>query len=129
MSFTSGGDYSTFSPELLDQVSERYGSFQFGNVRTDTFDDLTKNKGFLIVAGDIAQGVIKCSKECSYFRVCGGGAPANKLGEHGGFAYTQTAYCRFTKMANHDVILDLFDEHPNLVGSLANTSWWTREFR
>jgi uncharacterized protein len=39
-------------------------------------------------------GVRMCEQSCDFYRVCGGGAPANKLAEHGTFAATETSYCR-----------------------------------
>ena len=39
-----------------------------------------------------------CRERCEYFSVCGGGEPVNKLAENGGFASSETTYCRLTKM-------------------------------
>ena len=36
----------------------------------------------------------------------GGGAPVNKLSENGSFASTETLYCRLTRQAMLDVVLD-----------------------
>ena len=35
-----------------------------------------------------------CARDCSYFQLCRGGAPSNKLGELGSFAGTETMACR-----------------------------------
>ena len=54
---------------------------------------------------DITAGVDACRRDCGYFTVCGGGAPANKLFEHGSFATTETTYCRSQVKALTDVLL------------------------
>ena len=54
----------------------------------------------------IQAGVQRCAHTCAYFDFCRGGAPANKLFEHGDFVGTETLYCRFTKQTLFDVVLD-----------------------
>jgi uncharacterized protein len=44
--------------------------------------------------GEILAGVDRCRRQCEYFALCGGGAPANTLYENGTFASAETAYCR-----------------------------------
>ena len=61
---------------------------------------------------DIDAGVAMCRERCEYFSVCGGGEPVNKLAENGGFASTETAYCRLTKMRATDLVLDALDRVP-----------------
>ncbi len=48
-------------------------------------------------------------RDCEYYSVCGGGAPVNKLSEHGSFGATRTSYCSLTQMAPVDVILAAFE--------------------
>jgi uncharacterized protein len=100
------GNFTTFSPELLGIDSDCYGRFIFGNVWTSSFDSMIGNQRFQKVHHDIRQGIANCRYSCPYFSVCGGGAPANKYFEVGSFASTKTLYCRLTKMAINDVILE-----------------------
>jgi uncharacterized protein len=100
------GNFSTFSPELLGLVHERYGDFTLGNVRTDVLDSIIASPRLAALGGDIAEGVEQCRRTCAYFRFCGGGAPVNKLSENGSFASTETLYCRLTRQAMLDVVLD-----------------------
>jgi uncharacterized protein len=100
------GNLSTFSPELLGYSSARYGPFIFGNVRTHSLDSILEDERFTTVLEDIERGVARCRAACPYFEVCGGGAPANKLFENGSFDSDETLYCRLTRKALIDVMLD-----------------------
>jgi uncharacterized protein len=100
------GELSTFSPELIDFRSDRYGSFVFGNVHARGLGGIMTDPNFAIVCADIRRGVEKCKASCEYFELCLGGAPANKLFENGGFDTTDTLYCQLSKQALIDVALE-----------------------
>jgi len=100
------GNFSTFSPELLGLTSEDYGDFTFGNVMTDTFDSILSTPKFTAVAQDIAAGIRRCRETCEYFAYCGGGAPVNKYFENGSFDSTETMFCRLSKQAVLNVVLE-----------------------
>jgi uncharacterized protein len=87
------GDISTFSPELLGLDDPNYGQFNWGNVHTHSWKQVTSDSGFLRTAAAISSGVSRCHQECGYFSVCGGGAPSNKLGEHSTFDCSSTNQC------------------------------------
>jgi uncharacterized protein len=59
----------------------------------------------------IAAGVERCRRECEYFELCGGGAPANKLYENGSFDSTETIYCRHVVMAPLRLMLANLEQH------------------
>lgn len=105
------GNVSTFSPELLGLRHELYGSFAFGNLRTDSFEEVSARVLKSRVYADIQAGVQECRCTCGYFGVCGGGAPSNKIYENGSAASTETAYCRAI-MAAMDVVLELTERLP-----------------
>lgn len=88
------GNFSTFSPELLDHRDTRYGSFHFGNVHSGGILDAVHNPRFESVSREIQAGVKRCRDECALFNLCGGGAPSNKLAERGTFNATETLSCR-----------------------------------
>ena len=88
------GNFSTFSPELLDQRDARYGSFHFGNVHSGGILDALQDPRFDAVSREIWAGVERCRDECALFDLCGGGAPSNKLAERGTFDATETLSCR-----------------------------------
>ena len=100
------GNFSTFSPELLGLTSAEYGDFTFGNVMTDSFDSILSKAKFTGVARDIAAGVRRCRDTCEYFAYCGGGAPVNKYFENGSFDSTETMFCRLSKKAVLNVVLE-----------------------
>lgn len=100
------GNFSTFSPELLGLTSPEYGDFAFGNVMTDSFDSILSKPKFTAVARDIAAGVQRCRDTCEYFSYCGGGAPVNKYFENGSFDSTETMFCRLSKQAVLNVVLE-----------------------
>jgi len=105
------GNLSTFSPELLGLTHDRYETFCFGNVAHDTFDEIAARVLGSGVFADIEAGVHKCADSCAYYRLCGGGAPSNKIFENGSAATTETVYCR-TLMRSMDVALNLIERLP-----------------
>lgn len=106
ISIDADGGVSTFSPELLDQHNSMYGGFVWGNVNSDTWQQVTHNRNFVRVARDIQQGVDQCRTECGFYVVCGGGAPSNKLKENASFVSTETTACRLRVMAATEAVLD-----------------------
>ena len=94
VSVDHAGNFSTFSPELIGQPRSEYGDFVFGNVLKDSLAGVFSNPHFATMYRQVMAGVERCGRECQFFELCGGGAPANKLYENGSFASTQTGYCR-----------------------------------
>jgi uncharacterized protein len=108
------GDVSTFSPELIGMRVSSYENFVFGNVATDTLNDVLKNKAFLSTLRDVAAGVQKCKAECEYFRVCGGGSPSTKLAANGTFNSSETLSCRLHIQSIGAVALDFMEKQHGL---------------
>lgn len=104
------GRFSTFSPELMGQKSERYGDFIVGDFATDTLEDALKNPVLVAIKESIDIGVEKCRASCQYFAVCGAGTPVNKFFENGDFDTTETMFCRMNKMAVANVMLDILEQ-------------------
>lgn len=100
------GNFSTFSPELLGLPSAEFGDFALGNVHADAFADAARTARFSAMEASIGAGVARCAGTCSYFQLCGGGAPANKYFENGSFDSTETLFCRLTRQAMLDMLLD-----------------------
>jgi uncharacterized protein len=106
MSIDVGGNISTFCPELLTGPHPERGHFVIGNVMQHTLTDLLQGSQFQRLHDEIRAGVQMCATTCSYFSICGGGAPVNKLWENGRFDSTETDWCRFRIMGTTEVILD-----------------------
>ena len=106
------GNFSSFSPELLGLPSAEYGDFVLGNVHTHRFDGAAQTPRFAAIDAAIGAGIERCRATCSYFRLCGGGAPANKYFENGSFDSTETLFCRFTRQSMLDVLLDKLETLP-----------------
>jgi uncharacterized protein len=104
------GNFSTFSPELLDMSSLEHGSFAMGNVAADTLESVVSTPRFRRLEGDISRGVEMCRRSCAYFPFCGGGPPANKFFENGTFVSTETLFCRLHKKVCIDVTLALLEQ-------------------
>lgn len=105
------GNFSSFSPELLGQPSEKYGTFSFGNAVKHSLFDATANKAFQQVLADIEAGNRKCAETCAFFDYCGGASPSNKYYENGTFDSTETRQCRATVQMPMQIVLeDLEDE-------------------
>lgn len=112
ISVSRTGDLATFSPELLGTKSERYGNFEFGNVReVGDVAAMFLNASYLKALVDIHSGVANCRKTCSFFGVCGGGSPSNKLGENGRFDSTETEFCRVSVKATYETFLERVGVH------------------
>jgi len=111
------GNIATFSPELLGLKNPQYDDFILGNINRDRLVDLPDRPLLKRMQSDIEAGVAMCRESCEYFSICGGGEPVNKLFENGGFATTETTYCRMTKQRVTDLILDRLER----VGSPAAT--------
>ncbi|MCA1869585.1 GRRM system radical SAM/SPASM domain protein [Agrobacterium genomosp. 3] len=118
------GDFSSFSPELVDHKAAGMGDFIIGNVHETSFTRALEAQNDLRFAADIVEGVAACRATCAYFDVCGGGAPANKLSEKGTFASSETAFCRYTIQAVLDVALGMIVAEPDLLRQAAATPWW-----
>ncbi|WP_160195404.1 cyclophane-forming radical SAM/SPASM peptide maturase GrrM/OscB [Microvirga sp. BSC39] len=111
VSISHDGVISTFSPELLGAHHMRFTHFGFGHVSTHRLEDVEREPLFQTVSQEIERGVHACECTCPYFRWCGGGAPANKLFETGGFDTTETMHCRLTRKILLDELLALIETH------------------
>ena len=107
------GNYTVFSPELLTVRHKDYDNFIFGNVKTDLFSDLFKNIKFQKVYSEILSGVELCKNSCSYFGICGGGTPSNKLHENGTFNSAETMCCKYIRKYLADVIIEDLEQVQN----------------
>ena len=99
------GNVSSFDPELLGVVTERFGSFAFGNVLTNSLEQIAASERFQQVQREMAAGVEACRSSCAYFGLCGGGAGSNKYFEHGRFDVSETQACRYRVQRVADVVL------------------------
>jgi uncharacterized protein len=106
VSFDCEGNVSTFSAELLSLNHPYYKDFVFGNVFENTLEDMLFHPKFMEVNTEIQLGVARCRETCDYFLFCGGGSPANKLGENGTFNSTETVRCKLAIKATTDVVLE-----------------------
>lgn len=94
-----------------------YGDFLFGNVFTNTLTDIYTNPKFQQANADIQRGVQRCKETCSYFGVCGGGSPSNKLHENGTFDSTETMACRLQIKVPTDAVLEHMERKYHLFSS------------
>ncbi len=108
------GNFSTFDPELLSVASDRYGTFNLGNLRDLSLEESTKTEQFQRLFSDMSQGVHSCQEGCEYFGLCGGGNGSNKFWEHGSLAASETNACRFGTKIPVQVLLERFEEGPPL---------------
>jgi uncharacterized protein len=109
------GSFNTYSPELLGQSHPGFGTLSLGNVLQDDLVPSADHPLFEQIDAEIREGIERCRAECKYFDFCGGGAPANKLGERGHFACTETMHCRLTQKAVTDCVLSALER--DLVGA------------
>lgn len=110
VSFDVNGRVGVFCPELLGAPSPRFGDFVLGHIGDVRIDEVLDSARGQLLAREIAAGVERCRRECSYFAFCGGGQPANKFFEHGRFDVTETAYCRTHEQRVVDAVIDQLEE-------------------
>jgi uncharacterized protein len=111
------GTVSTFSPELLGHAGAGYGVFSFGNLAREPVQDIMDRINHSAIYRDILTGAQACRKSCAYFRVCGGGAPANKWFETSRFDSTETLYCRLMRKVVVDEVLANMEHGLGLAGA------------
>lgn len=99
------GDFGTFSPELVGQPDAGRNNFVLGNVHGGGFLQALETPTFAGLWHDIQSGIRSCQQHCQHFDHCGGGAPANKLYEHGDFGATETLHCRSMVKRPFDAML------------------------
>ena len=116
------GNFSTFDPELLSVASDRYGSFNLGNIKDLSLVESTHTEQFRRLMADMTSGVETCHKSCEYFGLCGGGNGSNKFWEHGTLASSETNACRFGTQIPTQVLLERFKEGPHLTPLTPNPS-------
>jgi uncharacterized protein len=109
------GSFNTYSPELLGQRHPQLGTLSLGNVLRDDLVPAADHPLFERIDAEIREGIERCRAECKYFDFCGGGAPANKLGERDHFACTETMHCRLTQKAVTDCVLSALERDLALV--------------
>ena len=114
------GNFSTFDPELLSVASDRYGSFNLGNLKDLSLVESTHTEQFRRLMDDMTSGVETCHKSCEYFGLCGGGNGSNKFWEHGTLASSETNACRFGTQIPTQVLSERFEEGPPLTSFTSN---------
>jgi uncharacterized protein len=79
--------------ELLQCHAGRYGTFDVGNILTDSLDDLVRRAKKTNYVLDFLAGVDACKATCPIYGFCGGGFPTNKFFELGTMTATETLGC------------------------------------
>ena len=105
-----GGNFSTFSPELLGYTDSKFGSMNLGNIFKIGFAEAVKTIQFRKLNQSISSGIEKCRKGCKHYQFCGGGSPSNKLFECGTFNSSETMFCRLHKQIPFEVTLEKFEQ-------------------
>jgi uncharacterized protein len=102
LSFDWRGRVCSFSPELLGETHPRFGPIA---VDVEDWATFCSNPTVVGLVSEIDAGIAKCGATCEYFMVCGGGAPSNKLAEHGTCDSTETLHCRLRIKAGTEAVL------------------------
>jgi uncharacterized protein len=98
------GNMYTFSPELAG-----FENFAVGNIFEKDFPELASSPNLRRMVTEIQAGTELCQRDCEYFSVCGGDAPANKIFENGTFRSTETTFCRLSKKRITDFVLEAIE--------------------
>lgn len=110
LSVASNGDYSTFCPELLGTSFPGFPDFRLGNVHQGGLRESMDTPAFTRLWNEIQRGVQACRVECSYYDVCGGGNPSNKIAENGSFRSTRTRNCASRIMTTCDFVMGKIEQ-------------------
>lgn len=102
----SNGDFTVYSPELLTVKDKLHSNYIFGNFKTFSYNEIIGSDKFKMIDSQIQVGVENCKKNCSYFEVCGGGSPSNKLHENNDLTSTETSYCKFNIQIPTDFVIN-----------------------
>jgi uncharacterized protein len=100
----ANGDVTSFSPDFMELKSADYDNFCFGNILHNDFDEIVGGEVFKRVAREISGGVEFCRVSCSYFGICGGGSPSNKMSENGSAESGETSFCKLSIQASFDAL-------------------------
>lgn len=105
------GTFSFWSPELLGASHPQLGALDLGNLARDdiAWPQLGRHPALRHWQAEISAGVAACRDSCPHWRLCLGGAPANKLAELGHFAGTETMACRLGQQAVIDAVLSALE--------------------
>jgi uncharacterized protein len=121
---SSRGALFTFSPELAGLDDARYGTLAVGQLPGATLETVLAGEAFRRMWADVASGIAACRASCRYFDLCLGGAPANKLAEHGTFAVAETMHCRLAQQCVADATLAHLEQ--TLAGAKVSAAAETR---
>jgi uncharacterized protein len=106
LSFDINGNFSTFSPELINAKSPVFGNFLIGNILQQDVAEALESEKFKNLNDEIQRGVQACRDSCQYWSFCGGGSPADKFFEHGRFDVTETTACKIHLQNLVDVMFE-----------------------
>ncbi|WP_304451769.1 cyclophane-forming radical SAM peptide maturase AmcB [Nocardiopsis sp. YSL2] len=93
----TSGDTVVLSPELLGVRAPAYDDFIVGNVLETSLPSIVARAREAAYVKEHFQVVERCQRTCDFFAFCQGGQASNRYFETGGFATTETAYCRNAK--------------------------------
>ncbi len=102
------GRWCFWSPELLGGSHPARGPAVMGQLGPGQ-PPLLQQPGWAAWQQEIDAGVLACRERCAYFDFCLGGAPSNKLAEHGHFGGSETLACRLGQQVVIDAVLAALD--------------------
>ncbi len=99
------GDVTSFSPDFMELRAQGHKGFCFGNILESDFDEFSQDENFRQTSADVRDGVELCQTTCSYFGICGGGSPSNKMSEWQSLKTAETLFCKLSIQAPADALL------------------------
>jgi uncharacterized protein len=94
----TGGIY-TYSPEFTEHATGEWGYLRLGSVHTHTGAEIAGGEALRRLTREVSAGLTECARTCSFWEICGGGSPVNRLAEHGSLGVAETKFCRLTVQA------------------------------
>ncbi len=105
-SIASNGDVVLLSPEFIGVPADKNYNFVVGNILDHSLREVLQKGLESNYVKDFVLGVKRCKNECAYYKLCKGGQASNKYFEHKTTAATETDFCRNTKKALFDAVID-----------------------
>jgi len=94
----TGGVY-TYSPEFTEHAIGEWGYLRLGSLHKHTLAEISSGEALGRLTREVSAGLAECARTCSFWEICGGGSPVNRLAEHGFLAVAETQFCRLTVQA------------------------------
>jgi len=69
----------TYSPEFTEHAIGEWEHLRLGNVHTHTSAEIESGESLRRLMREVSEGLAECATTCTFWEICGGGSPVNRL--------------------------------------------------